>query len=181
MALSRVVYGLCFVVASVVACTDDGEPGQACNDPSACAPLATIKVDLPPTLTFTDLQQSTVTVCRNDICLTGAFSAINAPPSPNTGVVVPIASGPDGGKTVGASTFVMATANGAFWLQVFWPLGLGGAPADGDKYKLTVKNGTGAEIVSPPEDTVTTYDVTYPFGKECPTMCSHVVFDHHTS
>jgi hypothetical protein len=177
---SRVIYGIFIVAASMLACTDDSEPGQACTDTSVCAPAATIRLDLPPALTFTDLEQSTVTVCRNDVCLTGAFSSINAPPSPNTGVGVAINSGPDGGKTAGASALVRATQNGAYWLEVFWPLGVGGMPAAGDAYKVTVQNGTGVEIVKT-EDTAAAYDVTSPFGKECPTTCPHVVFDHHTS
>jgi hypothetical protein len=171
-------FAVCVLAAT--SCTEDDDPYQSCTDTSICGPIATIKLDFPSTLTFPDLEQSSVTVCRNDMCLVGTFGSINAPPSPNTGVGVAIASTPDGGKAAGTSALVMATANGDYWLQVFWPLGLGNAPADGDVYKVTVTNGVGVDIVHQ-EDTAMTYDISYPYGKDCPTTCSRVVFDHHTS
>jgi hypothetical protein len=166
-------------VALALSCTDDNEDSQACTDTSVCGAAATIKFDLPPTMTFADLEQSTVTVCRNDLCLTGDFASLNAPPSANTGVGIGIATTADGGKTNGASALVMATPSGQFWLQVFWPLGVGAAPADGDTYKASVTNGAGTEVQSYTD--VATYVVTYPYGKDCPTTCAHVEFDHHTS
>jgi hypothetical protein len=184
MSSSRVIFACCALVA-VVSCTSDEDDSQACEDPSACGPTATIKLDLPPTLSFGDLEPSTITVCRNDLCFSGAFASINAPPSPNTGVGIAIASAVDGGvdgsaQGTGASALLMATQTGTFWLQVFWPLGLGGAPADGDQYKVTVVDGTGMDVITPFEKAAT-YDTSQPFGKECPTTCQNVVFDEHTS
>jgi hypothetical protein len=173
----RVIFLLCAVAA--LSCTTDDDPSQACTDPSACGAAATIKLDLPPTLAFPYLATSTITVCRNDLCFMGAFATINAPPSPNTGVGLAISQAPDGGKTMGANALLMATQSGTYWLQVFWPLGLGGAAVDGDKYKVNVTDGSGADVIAPFEKTAT-YDTSYPFGKECPTTCQSVVFDEHS-
>jgi hypothetical protein len=178
MSPSRVSIAACLALAAL-SCTSDEDDSQACLDPSACGPAATIKLDLPPTMTFADIQQSTITLCRNDMCLTGAFATINAPPSQNAGVGLAIASTPDNGKAAGASALLMARANGSFWLQVFWPLDLGATPMDGDVYKVSVINAAGTDVTA--FEMPATYDTTYPFGKECPTTCHSVVFDTHTS
>src|SRR5579859_7512617 len=123
----------------VVSCTEDNDPGQSCSDPSVCGPTASIEVDLPPSLqTFDHLVKASVTLCRNGDCVTGDFSSLNLPPSPNTGVPIALASTPDGGATSGATALLMATMNNDYWLQVFWPNTLGGAAADGDTYTLTI-------------------------------------------
>jgi hypothetical protein len=180
MSPSRVFGGaLSFVVAAVPACTPDDDPAQACTDPSACGATATIKTDFPLTFTFADLARSSIAVCRNDTCVTGSFASINAPPSPNTGVGFAIDGQPDGGAGAGANALLMATDTGALWLQVFWPLGLGTAPADGDQYTVTVVDGGGIKVVS--FQKTATYEIVYPFGKDCPTTCRHVEFDEHTS
>jgi hypothetical protein len=169
-------YSLALAAAS--GCTTDDELGQACTDPRACGPAATIKIDLP--LSFDEIQASKITLCRNDECLTGSFASLNAPPSANAGVGIVIASTADGGVAPGASALVMASPDGTFWLQVFWPLGLLGDPVDGDRYAMTVQDGTGVDVVIF-EQTATSYEVTYPFGKDCPTTCRHVEWDKHTS
>jgi hypothetical protein len=176
----RVIFAICAVLLAAVSCTSDEDQAQACLDPSACGPAATIKLDLPPTLAFSDLAATTITVCRNDSCFTGAFASINAPPSPNTGVGIAVNGAPDGGAGgLGASALLMARPDGTYWLQVIWPLGLGGAAVDGDRYKVTVADGTGADVITPFEKAAT-YDTSSPFGKECPTTCQSVIFDEHS-
>ena len=183
MSSARAVFGALIVFIAAAAgssCTTDDEPGQACNDFSVCAPAATIKIDL-PIFTFAAVQKASITVCRNDDCHVGSFSAINAPPSPLTGVGVALPSTLDGGAAPGPSALLMATNDmNSFWLQVFWPVTLGATPADGDKYSLTVRDESGAEVTGF-DATVTKYAVAYPFGKDCPTTCQYVVLDRHTS
>jgi len=135
-------------------------------------------VDLP--LAFEEVQTATITICHNGTCLAGSFATLNAPPSPNTGVEISIASAPDGGPaSFGTDAIVAAKASGALWLQVFWRSNVDDI-ADGDTYGVTVQDSSGQDVVSF-TGTATTYDTVYPNGKECAPACRHVEFDQHTS
>jgi len=143
-----------------------------------CVPVATIKVDLP--LAFGEVQKSTITVCHNGTCLAGSFATLNAPPSPNAGVEIGIASAPDGGAaSFGTDALVMANTSGALWLQVFWRSNVDDV-ADGDTYSVTVQDSSGQSVVSF-TGTAMTYDTVFPNGKDCAPTCRHVEFDQHTS
>jgi hypothetical protein len=180
--LRTLFFFVVLVSVAALSCTEDNEPGQSCSDPSVCGPTATIQVDLPTKLQdLGQLMRAHIELCRNDdFCVRGSFDSLNALPSPNTGVPIVAASTPDGGTTSGVTVLVMATMNNDYWLRMFWPNALGGTPADGDVYSVTLVDGDGMTAFSKHFDPAT-YDVARPFGNDCPTVCRHVDFNLHTS
>jgi hypothetical protein len=181
MRASLGLFAFLAALSGTVACTTDDEQGVACTDPSACGPAATIQVDLPAAVqAFGQLVQSKVSLCRNGDCLVGDFASLNAAPAPNTGVPIVLTSTPDGGASAGTTVLLMSTADQIFWLRMFWPITLGGAPADGDVYSVTVLDRSGTAVLVK-EFPAATYDIVHPFGNECPTICRHIEIDQHTS
>ena len=106
-------------------------PGcDVCPEP-ACGPPLILRLDLPATVQLGD----EVVACHLDTCAT---AQLLAPSSPDSYAVL---SFPTGNNLSG---YVKTRADGSLQLLVSW----GTPPAQGDRYTLTVSDGSGTAIAS---------------------------------
>jgi hypothetical protein len=139
-----------------------------------CDANVTIITDL--SMTFEQLQKSTISVCRNDVCLMGSFSTLNARPAPGTGVIIPISAD----ANAHASVIVSLPASGiGLSLDVYWNSVDPTQLQNGDVYRLVVLDEAGLMQVSI-QETVPQYEESHPNGPDCAPTCRQFTIDKRT-
>src|SRR6266496_778928 len=171
--LSR-LFSMSLVVVLSQACSG-GSQKQACTT-LGCGPIATIDTDCP--LTFEQLQKAKITVCRNDTCVQGGFSDLNAPPTADTGVGVFVPVDVDAATSAGIQVLVLASTQAVLSLEISWPSYLGD-PKDGDMYSVMLQDEMAQTLLSV-QETVAQYTLAYPNGQECGPECHQVSIDKRT-
>jgi len=161
-----------FLAAAVAftACADNGGgPTLRICTVIGCGHAVTIKAPL--SATFPTIRGSSIEVCRNTDCLSGSFATLTDPPSTVSGVGVsfPDPQTIDGNHSPHVEATIWGTESGGFRLEVgYWPWSMDDL-SDGDRFTVTVRDGSGRTIVS--VNRSVDYVTSYPNGKECGPVC----------
>ncbi len=134
------------------------EGGLACTQMGCVFPPVTLRI---PRATLPMGERLTLTVCRENACLSGEFTLGNAD-----------ASSPD----VAAFT-IRDTLTSSFYASVTVSrnsgitIGYTGSYdySDGDRYTVTIEDANGQELLN--KETTVTYTKSYPNGPECGPLC----------
>jgi hypothetical protein len=144
--------------SSSMNCTDVGCPSS-------------MTMNVPVVISYSDVRASTLTVCRNDDCFTGPLSGLPPTLLDHTGMGVLIPAVAD------------ADARSRCFVSVWSPPRIDvrcdsagpQAVMDGDRYRLTLTDATGAVVAS--VDRTVSYAVSFPNGEECGPTCHSTTID----
>jgi hypothetical protein len=131
-----------------------------------CASGVTFHADLP--VSFDELKQSQLEVCRNDQCLSGGFADLPMP-SDSVGQSVelrPADGNLDPNISPRASATVWIQSAGAGRIQIQWFSFRLSDLKDGDQYRVTLKDQAGSARLSI-DQKIDRYLELYPNGKDC--------------
>jgi hypothetical protein len=141
-------------VCGVVGCSDRAEPAA----------------DLP--VTFDELKSATITVCRNDECLSGDFAMLAGSPTINRDADLLLPG--SGSRSV---EVLVGTQDGArLWLLARWELGQSHL-AVRDQFSVAIEDSDHREVFAT-QDTVSDTQDIYPNGPTCDAIqCLRAIFD----
>jgi hypothetical protein len=143
--------------------------GRACTE-IGCGPAgrATVKADVPASLET--MRTSTLTACWNDDCRSLSLATLSIVPEP-----VPFPSGDNQPVNV-----VLVSAGGKQYLNVQFVSESQGIAHDGDRFRVTMKDASGAELLSI-DDKLTHYSASTPNGPDCAPVCYDGTIDKRSS
>lgn len=152
-------------VAVAVSALVLGPTGCSCAT-GGCISSVSVAADLP--LTFDELKQAQLTMCRNATCASVDLSQLGEAPVAGTDVHL--------GSPSSLFIAVGVATDGSLWLEASWT---DTNLATGDMFSLTVDDASGQAVISE-ADTATTYKSYQPNGDSCPPTCKEQTFDHRT-
>ncbi len=141
----------------------DFSTGTPCGAVGCLPPSMTLHVQYSSALTLGE--PLTVTVCRDDACISGPFTLGNGDASPAGAAQVTIPPN----YTRLSEDHATVTVSGSSTLNIEYFPGSTNYFADGDHYTVTLKNAAGQTLLS--KETTVTYTKYYPNGPECGPLC----------
>jgi hypothetical protein len=116
-----------------------------------------------------DIRASTISVCRNNECLTGSFSDL--PPDSGAVAGIMFANGPATTRTAWGIAFLRSSGE----IDVTYDVSDVRDLHDGDLYTVTVTDASGTQHTAIEKNA--TYAVISPNGEDCGPICRHIELD----
>ena len=143
--------------------------GHACTEMGCAYPArATVKADVPASLET--MRASTLTACWNDDCRSLSLATLSIVREP--GQFPPGDNQP--------ASVVLVSVDGKEYLNVQFVVGSQGAAHDGDRFRVVMKDASGAELLSI-DDKLTHYSASTPNGPDCEPVCYDGTIDKRSN
>jgi hypothetical protein len=143
--------------------------GHSCTEMGCAYPArTTVKTDVPASLET--MRASTLTACWNDDCRSLSLAMLSIVPEPSQ-----FPSGDNQPVNV-----VLVSAGGKQYLNVQFVSGSQAAAHDGDRFRVTMKDASGAELLSI-DDKLAHYSASTPNGPDCEPVCYDGTIDKRSS
>jgi hypothetical protein len=154
------VLGFLGLGAAVPSCSHD------CTD-AGCASGMNAHFTVP--LFNDDIRASTLSICRNNDCLTGSFSSL--PPDSGANVGIAFANGSVTSRTAWGTAILRPSGE----IEVTYQVSDSRDLHDGDLYRVTVTDASGTPHTAIEKNV--TYAVNFPNGEDCGPTCRNIELD----